>query len=408
MLDAGDVGGCDKIRPLWRHYFQNASFIIFVVDSKDKERIVAKGSKWALSDQGVLHGGGDLSIAHEALHTFMSETELLGLPVLVLANKQVREAPAANRLGVLTRVQMQDDDCMYGHTEHAPTPMSVDEITAKLDVAGLRAKGHHVHVQPCSCNRNFGLHEGMQWLVDVLATPNAGRHPSAVDAVAAASANAPPQQLSAQEQMLHEWLERVDLPDDVFLQQFDTYTLDKWDHYTHLRVAWLLLSRHGRQQGMDLIFNGIKSFIEHSPHTQRKDTARGTTFHQTMTYFWVHMVHFSMERARRQPFVSRELLHKFAPAQADAISQCVPSSLSESEPVPALLPFKRFLLLNPVLSNGGYFLEFYSRERILLDPTARSQVLQIMTMVCTVFQACSFSDLLGTAAGLEAAAVAVR
>jgi hypothetical protein len=86
----------------------------------------------------------------------------------------------------------------------------------------------------------------------------------------------------------------------------------------------------------------------------------------------------------------------------------VPSPLSESEPVPALLPFKRFLLLNPVLSNGGYFLEFYSRERILLDPTARSQVLQIMTMVCTVFQACSFSELLGTAAGLEAAAVAVR
>lgn len=279
MLDAGDVGGCDKIRPLWRHYFQNTSFIIFVVDSKDKERIVAKGSKWALSDQGVLHGGGDLSIAHEALHTFMSETELLGLPVLILANKQ-------------------DDDCMYGHTEHAPTPMSVEEITAKLDVAGLRAKGHHVHVQSCSCNRNFGLHEGMQWLVDILATPNAGRHPSAVDAVAAASANAPPQQLSAQEQMLHEWLERVDLPDDVFLQQFDTYTLDKWDHYTHLRVAWLLLSRHGRQQGMDLIFNGIKSFIQHSPHTQRKDTARGTTFHQTMTYFWVHMVHFSMQRAQ--------------------------------------------------------------------------------------------------------------
>ena len=109
-----------------------------------------------------------------------------------------------------------------------------------------------------------------------------------------------------------------------------------------------------------------------------------------------------------QPFVSRELLHKFVPAQADAILQCVPSPLSESEPVPALLPFKRFLLLNPVLSNGGYFLEFYSRERILLDPTARSQVLQIMTMVCTVFQACSFSELLGTAAGLEAAAVAVR
>lgn len=34
-----DVGGQDKIRPLWRHYFQNTQGLIFVVDSNDKERI---------------------------------------------------------------------------------------------------------------------------------------------------------------------------------------------------------------------------------------------------------------------------------------------------------------------------------------------------------------------------------
>merc|ERR1712058_151693 len=30
-----DVGGQDKIRPLWRHYFQNTQGLIFVVDSND-------------------------------------------------------------------------------------------------------------------------------------------------------------------------------------------------------------------------------------------------------------------------------------------------------------------------------------------------------------------------------------
>lgn len=35
-----DVGGQDKIRPLWRHYFQNTQGLIFVVDSNDRERIV--------------------------------------------------------------------------------------------------------------------------------------------------------------------------------------------------------------------------------------------------------------------------------------------------------------------------------------------------------------------------------
>jgi small GTP-binding protein len=28
-----DVGGCDKIRPLWRHYYQGTDAIIFVVNS---------------------------------------------------------------------------------------------------------------------------------------------------------------------------------------------------------------------------------------------------------------------------------------------------------------------------------------------------------------------------------------
>ncbi|KNG76471.1 ADP-ribosylation factor [Plasmodium falciparum IGH-CR14] len=34
-----DVGGQDKIRPLWRHYYSNTDGLIFVVDSNDRERI---------------------------------------------------------------------------------------------------------------------------------------------------------------------------------------------------------------------------------------------------------------------------------------------------------------------------------------------------------------------------------
>ncbi|XP_055102091.1 ADP-ribosylation factor 3-like isoform X2 [Symphalangus syndactylus] len=34
-----DVGGQDKIRPLWGHYFQNTQRLIFVVDSNDRERV---------------------------------------------------------------------------------------------------------------------------------------------------------------------------------------------------------------------------------------------------------------------------------------------------------------------------------------------------------------------------------
>lgn len=62
-----DVGGQDKIRPLWRHYFQNTQGLIFVVDSNDRERI------------------GE---AAEELQRMLSEEELANAAVLVFANKQ--------------------------------------------------------------------------------------------------------------------------------------------------------------------------------------------------------------------------------------------------------------------------------------------------------------------------------
>merc|ERR1712061_514363 len=36
---AWDVGGRDKIRPLWRHYYPGTQAIIFVVDCNDRDRI---------------------------------------------------------------------------------------------------------------------------------------------------------------------------------------------------------------------------------------------------------------------------------------------------------------------------------------------------------------------------------
>ena len=34
-----DLGGQDKIRPLWRHYIHNSTGVVFVVDSNDRDRI---------------------------------------------------------------------------------------------------------------------------------------------------------------------------------------------------------------------------------------------------------------------------------------------------------------------------------------------------------------------------------
>lgn len=62
-----DVGGQDKIRPLWRHYFQNTQGVIFVVDSNDRERV------------------GE---ARDELQRMLNEVELEKALLLVFANKQ--------------------------------------------------------------------------------------------------------------------------------------------------------------------------------------------------------------------------------------------------------------------------------------------------------------------------------
>merc|ERR1711959_11337 len=62
-----DVGGQDKIRLLWRHYYQNTQGLIFVVDSSDKDRV---------------------DLAKEELHKMLAEEELKDSVLLVFANKQ--------------------------------------------------------------------------------------------------------------------------------------------------------------------------------------------------------------------------------------------------------------------------------------------------------------------------------
>jgi small GTP-binding protein len=62
-----DVGGQDKIRPLWRHYFSTTEGLIFVVDSNDRDR---------------------MKDAKKALANIIQAKEMQDVLLLVFANKQ--------------------------------------------------------------------------------------------------------------------------------------------------------------------------------------------------------------------------------------------------------------------------------------------------------------------------------
>lgn len=68
-LDVWDVGGQDKIRPLWRHHTANLGNggVVWVIDSSDKDR---------------------LGLSCNELHLYMAQEELRDAMLLVWANKQ--------------------------------------------------------------------------------------------------------------------------------------------------------------------------------------------------------------------------------------------------------------------------------------------------------------------------------
>ncbi|CAH1716065.1 ADP-ribosylation factor 2 [Aphis gossypii] len=112
-----DVGGQDKIRPLWRHYFQNTQGLIFVVDSNDRERVAE---------------------AERELHNMLQEDDLRDAVLLVFANKQ-----------------------------DLPNAMNVSDLTNKLGLNQLSQRKWYIQ-STCATQGN-GLYEGLDWLSNELA-----------------------------------------------------------------------------------------------------------------------------------------------------------------------------------------------------------------------------------------------
>ena len=107
-----DIGGQDKIRNLWRVYFQGTQGLIFVVDSADKERIEE---------------------ARLELQKLLSEELLANVVLLVFANKQ-----------------------------DMPDAMSASEVREKLGLVNTRNRPWFV--QSSCAVKGDGLYEGLDWL----------------------------------------------------------------------------------------------------------------------------------------------------------------------------------------------------------------------------------------------------
>lgn len=113
-----DVGGQDKIRKLWRHYFTGTDAVVFVVDSADTTRIQE---------------------AREELEKITNDEDVRATCkcLLVFANKQ-----------------------------DLPQAMNAQDITEKMGLHKIN--GLKWYVQPCAATSNDGLLEGINWMTNEL------------------------------------------------------------------------------------------------------------------------------------------------------------------------------------------------------------------------------------------------
>lgn len=107
-----DVGGQEKIRPLWRHYFTGTQGLVFVVDCSDHRRI----------DE-----------ARYELHRIVNDYEMRDAVILIFANKQ-----------------------------DIPGALSPNEITERLQMPLL--EGRVWSVIASTAKTGEGLVHGLAWL----------------------------------------------------------------------------------------------------------------------------------------------------------------------------------------------------------------------------------------------------
>jgi len=128
-----------------------------------------------------------------------------------------------------------------------PGAMSLDEIRNTFAAA---SSGHTLSVFKTSLTRDLadgGLPQAFDWLL--LALESAARaKPKQQSTSKALPGPQPPETLA---EKLDSWLARAEIdssPQD-FIAQFHTIKLPAWDHYTHIRIAYVILTTYGRQKG---------------------------------------------------------------------------------------------------------------------------------------------------------------
>ncbi|KAI9333437.1 ADP-ribosylation factor family-domain-containing protein [Obelidium mucronatum] len=308
---AWDVGGCDKIRPLWRHYLANTRGIILVLDSNDRERLSD-----ALSEVPAM--------LTEAIAG--SNTDSDPIAVLVYANKQ--------------------DLC---------NAMTVRQLTLEL-MPILEPLNVKWSIVGCCAISGDGLYEGLEWLCSSLKTRRETQRnmglslfgsSSTTTAAAASALQVSDGGIPSRDVLESKVQDGRDFPLDPekFLLDFDRGDVTPFDHRAHLRIGFLILLQ-AQRDGLDnsasvsLFLEKLKAFFKAAGSKVRN------TYHITMSIFWCQYIHIALQE------------------YTDKVKRA-----------PNPTEFPEFLLANPFLMWSGLWTLHYDKDVIMTPKAKEQFVL---------------------------------
>jgi hypothetical protein len=124
-----------------------------------------------------------------------------------------------------------------------PNAMSPSEVQNKF----LPVPSPSVSIVGTSLNQSLTegvLPEALRWLLESVENARTGKPPPP-------SPTEDPRSPVALAVTLDSWLERAESGPSAarFIRQFQTLSLPEWDHYTHIRIVYSMLSAFGRHKG---------------------------------------------------------------------------------------------------------------------------------------------------------------
>lgn len=235
------------MRPLWKHFLDDISFVLFLIDLNDEDRLAEAAEELALFYRMVKNK------EHDNSHFFIifTKEDLLPKP-----NREKAIANATSRI----KTSLQ--------------PHLVDTLPL-----------HFLNTPNLNLRTATNLNPALSHVKTLLSPSPPHPPPSFINPSSHPPTPLPPSHTDLLS-LIHTHNSTAEPSDAIFWDGFLTAKLPAWDHYAHLRAGYLVLLRQRERGGG--VREAVEEFMGHLERLRGVEPERfGKTGHWTMTGFWM-------------------------------------------------------------------------------------------------------------------------